>query len=106
MSLGTQETWRGLFNLLQEALHKGITPRDEDVVRAATLEWLSQHGIMTFQHHEQDRPIPPVGFTYGATSPRAVQITVYVEYNGEPVTLIAGSPPRDAVSQVSPGPVQ
>lgn len=102
MSLGTQETWRELFDFLQVMLQKGITRQEEVAARTVTLEWLTQHGIKTFQHYEREHAIPPVGFTYGPDSPQAVQITVYADYNGEPVTLIAGSPPRHTVQQISP----
>lgn len=102
MSLGTRDTWGGLLDLLQWALDKRITPQDEETVREATLEWLSRHGVETFQHRERGRPIPPICFTYGATSPHAAQITVYVKHNGEPVTLIAGSSPAHAVREIPP----
>lgn len=94
--LQSHEGWKEFLVLLQETLQRGVTTEQEETVREATLEWLSQHGLETFQHYDvQDRPVPPMNFVYRAGSPYAVQLELHVSHDGKPVTLIVGDSPNE-----------
>lgn len=99
MGLTDFPTFPGLFEVLHNALSEGITRSDENRVRLVLMSWLSDHDIEMIRIYEDKHPVQ---FVYAHNGTKACQIELFLEHNGQPITIIAGTPPSDVVREVRP----